>query len=209
MRKIALVILSLCFALTAATAQDIFMLSRTGSPRQIEAAIAAGAKVNSIEKTDQGGISPLMYALRNKDPQVLAVLIREGVDPGFLQRIGNLVWSAPLIQAAANENPEYVRLLLAAGAPVDDRNGLDRPPLMLAAQANPEPEILAALLDGGCELEAIDKLGRSALIIAAGKSQNPKVLGALLNAGAKTRLVDRTMRTAQSHQLATLAAASK
>ena len=137
--------------------------SRTGNAAAVKALIAAGAKVNA--KEPEHSQTALMWAAAEKHPEAVQVLLEAGADvrarsrtytqtvtSEVTQRAGReelnyTVFrggSTPLLFAARSGDVESLRLLLAAGADVNDTlpNGMSA--LVLAAHSGNGP--VASLL---------------------------------------------------------------
>ena len=106
---------------------------------------------------------------------------------------------------------ETVRLLLKAGAPVNDADDAKRTALIWAASAYPggraDPVLLRLLLDAGAKVDARDATGQTALVYAATSldagrqpgsalSINPEAVCVLLAAGADPVAPDAQGETA-------------
>jgi len=63
----------------SAQAADFSDLVRTGSAQQVQAAIAQGADVKALDANRQSSLH--VAAQYNKDPAVIAVLVKAGADP--------------------------------------------------------------------------------------------------------------------------------
>jgi len=161
-----------------------YELVQSGSLAQVQAAIAAGAKVNDI-----GGYlntSILGFSIQNKDPRVLAVLLKAGADPNWKGIPGKPMISTPIEAAAERSSAEYLKLLLAAGAKIDFADGGGFTGLEHAA-ANSNPEIAAIFFKGG--MRASPRLYPGLfgpiqpLCVAAAFNKNPEVIRLFLQNG--------------------------
>jgi ankyrin repeat protein len=90
--------------------------------------------------------------------------------------------TTPLHQAAANGSVEAMRLLVAAGAPVDAANDFGATPLMWAIT---EPEKVKLLVGAGADVNARSKMGRTPLCLAAANDGSSNTVRFLLERGAK------------------------
>jgi ankyrin repeat protein len=76
--------------------------------------------------------------------------------------------------------PEIIRLLLDAGATVNERDNYGSTPLLLKSMTGYEPEIVRALLDAGADVNARDRSGTAPMH----KAYTLEILKVLLDAGA-------------------------
>jgi ankyrin repeat protein len=175
--------------------------ARTGNAESVKALITAGARVNVKEpEHDQ---TALMWAAAERHPEAVKVLLEAGADlrarsrtysqivtSEVTQRAGReelnyTVFrggSTPLLFAARSGDVECVRLLLAAGAAVNDQlpNGMSA--LVLAAHSG-NGEAAGLLLEKGADPNA-DSIGYTALHAAVLRSDVALVKN-LLTHGAK------------------------
>jgi ankyrin repeat protein len=175
----------------------------------------SGARVND---TNQIGRTALMDAAEVcSNPEVLAVLLAAGADPGSRDAFGNTAASfarrnanlqgadlkalnAPgavdLFDIAHNGSPDEITAALRAGSNPNtvDTTGYEMTPLMYAAQYNRDPGAVTALLKGGAKPNARDKLGRTALMLAARETDNPEVVAAFLSGGAALDIQDKMFK---------------
>ncbi|XP_047050536.1 ankyrin repeat, PH and SEC7 domain containing protein secG-like [Lolium rigidum] len=134
----------------------------------------SGIDVNSVSKT---GATPMSYAAREGNVQVMRYLLDRGGDPAMPDERG----STPLHRAAVHGHCEAVRLLLSTGVPVDpvDHRGA---PLHLAA-SNDHVEVVKVLLEHDADLNKVANHILSPLLVACcGKSL--KCIKLLIEAGA-------------------------
>ncbi len=166
-----------------------------------------------------GGHTPLHQAALNQNPEVLAVLLEAGADPGdsalrtdHFPHYYSLSRSVtPLhIAARSNRNPEIVAALVAAGAEVDADAGMGQldtywdqqpapspspvgSPLYFAVRYDGNPATIEAVAHAGADLDFTDPDGRTALHVAA--ISNPSVFPLLLRLGADPEAVDAEGKT--------------
>ena len=110
------VILSVCLFLSPVVfAQDFFKLVQSGTPEQVQAAIAGGGSVYAVTPGDD---SPLMLAAEyNQNAEVIAILLRARASVDKKNKHGG---KTPLMYAVvSNPNPEVITVLLKAGADVN------------------------------------------------------------------------------------------
>ncbi|MCA9707780.1 MAG: ankyrin repeat domain-containing protein [Myxococcales bacterium] len=114
--------------------------------------LGRGAAVDGRDSCER---TPLASA---KTVEVIEVLLEAGADP---RKGCPLYWPAD-----AGDLPR-LRVLLAAGARVDDRLGQSTP-LMAAARSSRGEDAVPLLLEVGAEVDARNEIGETALVKAAG-----------------------------------------
>ena len=157
--------------------------ARAGSVAAVNALLARGARVNAAEATR--GQTALMWAVANRRPAVTRALLDHGADVGARtvtrRRVYNMGGSrsagsasrgialeevveggsTALLFAARSGDVESARLLLAAGADVDDAAADGNPALVVAAHGG-HGSLAALLLRAGADPDA-SPLGYTAL----------------------------------------------
>jgi ankyrin repeat protein len=123
--------------------------------------LAAGADPNRL---DQSGETALHNAALRQWPEVVRLLLDAGADAGVVDTI---LHETPLHEAAAFAGDAVVEMLIAAGAPLDLRNGDGETPLHIAAGRG-LPRHVEALLAAGANPDLADKRGVSPLRAAIG-----------------------------------------
>lgn len=157
----------------------------SGSPEELRREVRV---MGGVSATDGHGLTPLDWAARTGQVDMIRELVREGADPD-LRDDGPNGW-APLHHAVHKGQLGAVRALLAAGAHVDAgasrSNGIT--PLMLAC-AQGEPEIVDALLAAGADPHARQG-GDETVLTYAMTAGNRRVIEALLQKAPDLRLTD-------------------
>ena len=93
-RMVVAVILAVQMAVSAfAQTTDFFKLVLTGTPQDVQAAIKHGANVYA---TNNIGMTPLMWAASNINPEVITTLLKAGAELNAKDKYG---WT-PLAYAA-------------------------------------------------------------------------------------------------------------
>jgi ankyrin repeat protein len=180
-------------------------------PEVVTALIKAGAIVNW---EDDYGRTPLSLAAEsNSNPKVMATLIQANAEvraefekgggpqprpvvkrnprvPKLMIEIGHGPFpiDEALLEAAANNTPEVVEVLIKAGANVNTRNPAvhnEDTPLMQAAAYNRHPEVITMLIKAGADVNARDNRGGTALNWASRSTRSSEVIAILVQAGAK------------------------
>lgn len=114
--RIPLLIFALLMLLSwrPAGAEDFYTLVETGTPEQVQAAIAQGAQVTA---PDKDGVTPLMHAAtKTTHPEVITALLQAGAD---IKSNYDHVWTPLFFAAQNNQHQEIIRVLVKAGADVN------------------------------------------------------------------------------------------
>jgi hypothetical protein len=179
------------FALTtvwaAPTSMDIHAAVRTGDVEQVDAALKAGAGLNS---PDNWGRTPLIVALQQGKAPVVEMLIDRGASVAATDAWGR----TPLLVATQLKNTAAIRLLLEKKSDVNAANRNDITPLISAAQTG-NREAAAMLLRAGAAPDRADNLGWTALMWAAYR-KDAAIVKLLLDDGADAARVGRDKSTA-------------
>ncbi|MBM3776749.1 MAG: hypothetical protein FJW23_00730 [Acidimicrobiia bacterium] len=141
--------------------------SRTGNPDVVRALLAAGAAVNAREHSYHQ--TALMWAISQRHPEVVGMLVEAGADVharsivrhrrvntekgGFGREIlteVDLGGFTPILYAARHGVVESARLLVEAGANVNDLGAEGTSALLVATHSN-HPEMALFLLDQGAD----------------------------------------------------------
>jgi ankyrin repeat protein len=125
--------------------------ARSGSAEVVEMLLAAGAEVNARGARGQ---TPLMFAAAQRHPQVVKALLAHGADVNarshvWSQRLAQPPWShvetmkdflmggnTALMFAVQSGDLESAKLLVEAGANVNDKSAWGFPPLTVAVYAD-------------------------------------------------------------------------
>ncbi len=211
------------------------------NPNPEVTAVLLEAGANVAARAFPFGATPLHVAALNPNPAVAALLLEAGANVNAREFSGGAtefaaprdedarLWLAgghtPLHQAALNQNPEVLTVLLEAGAdPGDSALRTDHFPhyyslsrsvtaLHIAARSNRNPEIVAALVAAGAEADADAGMGQldtywdqqpapspspvgSPLYFAVRYDGNPATIEAVARAGADLEFTDPDGRTA-------------
>ena len=121
---------------------------------------------------------PLIAAAERGDRTAALRLLAKGVDPNAPGPDG----TTAVMWAAANDDLELVRALIAAKANVSQKNQFGTTAIMYAA-ANDDLELARALIKAGADVKVKNQFGTSALTEAAIIGSGP-IINALLKAGA-------------------------
>jgi ankyrin repeat protein len=99
---------------------------------------------------------------------------------------------AAMQDAVGRNQSDVLRLLLDAGLAADQRDGEERPLLLVAADLG-HRDALQALLEAGPELDATDRLGRTAVMWAALRG-HAELVGDLVAQGADLNHKDKVLK---------------
>ena len=152
--------------------------------------LAHGADPHVRSGRDQ--LTPLFAAAAAGDPEIVRVLLSQGLDASDTGRDGltPLHYGVPF--------PEVVRILVANGADVNAGNRSGTTPLMWLRSRDMDRvdvrESLRLLLAAGADLHARNRTGTTPLLSAV-ESDDPVPVRALLEAGADVNARDRSGQT--------------
>ena len=150
---------------------SLMTASRTGGTEAVRLLLDHGADVS--KKEDSHGQTALMWAVAQKHPAVVRVLLEHGasvddrsiVYPKVISSSGNADLSGvyeidqggytPLLFAARHGDLESARLIVAAGADVNDAAPMGTSPLVVAAHSG-HGTLAAFLLEEGADHNAAD-----------------------------------------------------
>lgn len=99
---------------------------------------------------------------------------------------------ATMLDAVGRNQADLVRLFLDAGLAADQKDGEERPVLLVAADLG-HRDTLRALLEAGPELDATDRLGRTAVMWAALRG-HAELVGDLVAQGADLNHKDKVLK---------------
>ena len=186
---------------TDAYRQLFFELVRTGTARNIEAAINKGADVNA---PDKNGVTSLMYAAEwTRSPEAIATLLKAGTD---IKARTNDGMTALMYAAEFNQDPGVVSTLLKAGAEIEARDKDGVTPLMYAVGVYRRlmDQLVSGLMESfvGDSSETLDLFADDPLETRVSSptpvqqwNANSKVVMALLSAGADVNAQDKDGKT--------------
>src|SRR6266850_1177135 len=183
-----LVSILLSIAVPGAWGADLLDAVRKGDHKAVRALLENGADVNA--KESRGGQTALMWAVANKYPEIVKLLVEHGANVRARSK-GDFT---PLLFAAQQGDVESGRLLLEAGADVNENRKKDRMTALMVAAAGGNNEFSVLLLDKGANPHLIDEIGYTALHYAASDEKRVELVKALLAHGANPNA--RTTRDA-------------
>jgi len=157
--------------------------AQVGNVPILESLLSAGA---DVQAKDAEGRTALIRAAEQGDPESIRRLLDTGAD---VNARDTKIGQSPLHTAAWKGHVDAVKLLLARGAPVDQREQFLWTPLMIAT-AEGHPDVVKLLLAAGAEVDARNIYGRTALSFAAHYGF-VELVRVLLAGGANPTLSDR------------------
>lgn len=146
----------------------------------------------SIDSIDRKGKSPLHYAVRGGNQELLAALLAAGADINLRDSLGNTA----LNTAATCGTLDTVQLLLGHGADIELADIDGSTPLASTACFN-RPEVTKVLLDRGADTEAADNEKWTPLIWAV-KKDNLEVVKLLLDHSAKVEAASKGQQSSRN-----------
>ena len=148
-------------------------LCKTGTAQQVADAIKAGANVNAKYNT-------------------------KVIFSGYKLRQAEIVMTALMAATADNENTEVIKILLKAGADVNEKNNHGLTALMIAALNNQKTEIVKTLINAGAKSNAKKTHAWIPFTSAVfkNKNKNTEAVKILLKAGADVNAMDKQGMTA-------------
>ena len=153
-------------------------------PGRIEEELAQpGVNINA---TDYRGRTALSWAIQRRDHHSTRLLLHHKADPTIASFSGD----PPAAHAARRQDVTGLRLLLAAGASVTQRNRFGRNCLHHASVSGASCDMLEILIAAGCDVNAKDYAGSAPLDIAAQTGSATAALRTLLNHGSDINAID-------------------
>jgi len=164
------------FAQTAVASGTLASSARLDDLDEARQFIEAGADINLPEPD---GTTPLLWAVYNMSPDLVALLLDAGADPN----IANKLDITPLLQASRNGDARIIAALLASGARLDPQ-GLMTEPALLAAARSGNVDAVKLLLDAGANPNATEPFEDQTALMWAAAEGHLGMVTALLDAGA-------------------------
>jgi ankyrin repeat protein len=186
-------VMTICLAgislAAAIPAVEIHEAVKTGNLAGVKSAIEKDpAQVNAKDET---GRTPLHWAARGTNNEVLAYLVEKGADLNALDNNG----TAPLHSLASRGNADGARILLAKGADINIKAPNQSTALHFAALSR-RVDMIRLLVERKADLESRDQQGRTPLVAAAREMAGPDVIRTLLDLGANIESIDKSGATA-------------
>ena len=166
--------------------KKLFAAIRRNDLTETRRILASEIDVNAANQFDE---TPLMHAALHASPEVLKWLLDEGADPNLANHAG----ATPLMRATADLRK--VRVLIEAGAHVDQRSQMGRTALLIAARRPGAVGTVKELLAAGADPNVEDERGVTPLMEAA-RAGDVESLRILVEAGVKINETRNNGRTA-------------
>jgi uncharacterized protein len=185
MKKIFYTLVLLVSFFPFASAQKFLEAVEAKDYAAVEQFIKDGEKVT---KTNKEGQFALWIALWNKDTPMVALLLKNGAEA--TQKFKGKETKTSCLEIAAQEGLlEIAKLLVDAGADVDERGFRGHTPLRVACR-NGHVELVKYFLSKGSEVDSRGEDGATPLEHAAGKG-HLEIVTLLVESGADVNIQDR------------------
>jgi ankyrin repeat protein len=173
---VLLVLLSAGSVAAAGNDRGLFDAIKSGNRAAIQAALTRTADINTPEPD---GTTPLHWAVRGNDLEIVRLLLKAGANAKTANRYG----VTPIALAAANGNAEIIEALVKAGADANTALPEGETALMTAARTG-NPAALKVLIAHGAKVNVQEKwLGETPLMWAAAEN-HPEAVRVLIESGA-------------------------
>ncbi|MBR4682018.1 MAG: ankyrin repeat domain-containing protein [Elusimicrobiaceae bacterium] len=134
------------------------------------------------------------FAIVTGDEEKAAELLKQGANPN--QEVEGSAYRPALCRAVNEHSENIVKLLLQAGANVNENCSCGTTPLILASLSGSPLAIVNGLIEAGADVNKTDDKGDTALYYSAG---SPEITKALLSAGADVKQGGREAFLEASH----------
>ena len=173
---------------TNARGQNAMLMMLANGEEEAEGLDALMARGFDVNAADNAGNTPLILALKSKEPAVIETLLNAGANPLAANDKG----ITPLLAALSrgDEFDAIVDRLIAAGAKLTDQDAAGGSALIYAVKGGQNLLRLQQIVEAGVDVDALDGEGTTALMYAALQGEDPAVIELLLNAGAAKGVKD-------------------
>jgi len=148
--------------------------------KELEILLQHGANINA---TDKSGVTPLHYAIRRGQTEVVKFLIDHGADVNIEDKWG----STPLF---SSNSVKITKLLLDSGRVNIEHISKNGFPILQSAISNKELTKIRLIIQHGANINAQDKWGFTPLHHAI-RSEQPKVIKLLIDHGVNINTKDQ------------------
>lgn len=165
---------------------ELAKAAANGNVQRIDQLVASGVNVN---KTGNDGMTPLLWALLAKNKTGMKRLLEHGASPNTPLKSGDSIINF----AAAIDDPDYLRMVLAHGGNPDYVNPQDNvnPTSLFIAISRMNEVNVQALIHAGADLNYKRAAGSETPMMAAAALNQWKIVYALLTAGTDYALKNR------------------
>lgn len=171
--------------LAAATPATLVDAARTGDWTAVRALVAANK--NTVNVADVDGTTPLLWAIRADERDIVDILLRAGADATAPNRLG----VTPLFLATMNADGPMMRKLLDAGANANQTEKTGETILMVATRTG-DLDSVRALLEHGAKVNTAEPQLQLTPLMLAAEGGFTEIVGALLEKGADVHARTRT-----------------
>ena len=147
----------------------------------------------SLDDKNNLGENALIVATRNKNPEILRVLmlccggaLNKNKEKDYFNS-ADIYGNTLLMHAIKNNNIEIIKYLIDKGADVNGKTLENNTVLMLAASNITDPNIIELLINSGADVNAVDNYGFDPINYAAIKNNNPDIIKLLINKGSNVK----------------------
>lgn len=169
---------------------DLAQAAADGDVERVRKLVAEGVSINAHGDKD---VTPLAWAMLNKNPRGFSALLDAGAEPEEPAVNGDPV----ILMAAMADDPTYLKILLQHHVDASNPSGHSgRTPLIAAILNGNTDAQFRMLLAAGADPNRADRVGNTALHIAATSGAYAQVL-ALLEAGANPHALNAQHKTFQ------------
>lgn len=162
--------------------------ARTGDWSTVRSLVAANR--STVNSADIDGTTPLHWAIRADEGQIVEVLLRAGANATVQDRLG----ITPLYLAAMNGNGAVIRKLLDAGANANQTEKTGETILMVAIRTG-DADAVRALLDHGANPNTAEPQLQLTPLMLAAEAGYTEIVTALIKKGSDIQVRTRTGAT--------------
>ncbi len=190
-KKLIIVLVVLFAFIASALSDEIHEAAKAGELDKVKSLLKKAPEL--VNAKDQQGRTPLHWACRGQNYELLAYLVEKGADVNALDNNQ----TAPLHSLAVRNGVKEAELLINKGADVNILTYDNQTPLHFAASYN-QIDIAALLVEKGAKLELRDNWVRTPLVYCARERGGPEMTKLFIQAGADVNASNEFGETALS-----------